>query len=284
VKKNTLLTTIFIVSLLFSALAGTHLVSLATANPYLYHKEISPPVDMKPPAISITPSINNTVHASNNIYLTLTVSIPKYKSTFFKYYLSLNRIQYQGDWSDNLVNIYSWGGSGPLITDFSDNLTLTDIPEGSHNVTFTAYVDGGRADGLTWSYFGLQNHLTLNFTVDITAPTISISSIENRTYETCDIPLNFTVNESATRVSYSLDGLDNVTVVGNTTLASLSIGEHNVTVFATDKAGNTGASETVLFTIPEPPEPFPTTVVIASVVTVTVIGLGLLVYFKKRKH
>jgi hypothetical protein len=38
---------------------------------------------------------------------------------------------------------------------------------------------------------------------------------------------------------------------------------------------------------PEPTpkqEPFPTTLVIASVVTVTTIGAGLLVYFKKRKH
>jgi len=31
-------------------------------------------------------------------------------------------------------------------------------------------------------------------------------------------------------------------------------------------------------------EPFPTTLVIASVITVAVVGIGLLVYFKKRKH
>jgi len=31
-------------------------------------------------------------------------------------------------------------------------------------------------------------------------------------------------------------------------------------------------------------EPFPTTLVLASIATVTVVGLGLLVYFKKRKH
>jgi YVTN family beta-propeller protein len=38
---------------------------------------------------------------------------------------------------------------------------------------------------------------------------------------------------------------------------------------------------------PEPtpnPEPFPTTLVIASVIVVAVIAMGLLVYFKKRKH
>jgi len=35
--------------------------------------------------------------------------------------------------------------------------------------------------------------------------------------------------------------------------------------------------------IPEP-EPFPTTLIVASVITVVVIGVGLLVYFKKRKR
>jgi nitrous oxidase accessory protein len=33
-----------------------------------------------------------------------------------------------------------------------------------------------------------------------------------------------------------------------------------------------------------PPEPFPTTLVIASTITVAVVGIGLLFYFKKRKH
>jgi hypothetical protein len=36
--------------------------------------------------------------------------------------------------------------------------------------------------------------------------------------------------------------------------------------------------------IDQPPEPFPTTLVIAITVSVAVIGVGLLVYFKKRKQ
>jgi len=48
----------------------------------------------------------------------------------------------------------------------------------------------------------------------------------------------------------------------------------------------TGANGNVTISSPEPElqEPFPTTVVIASVVTVAVLGIGLLVYFKKRKR
>jgi hypothetical protein len=74
-----------------------------------------------------------------------------------------------------------------------------------------------------------------------------------------------------------------VTISGNTTLTDLPYGEHNVTVFATDEVGNTGASETIFFSIPEPPEPFPTSLVVASIITVIIVGIGLFVYFKKRK-
>jgi hypothetical protein len=64
----------------------------------------------------------------------------------------------------------------------------------------------------------------------------------------------------------------------------LSNGLHNVTVYANDTFGNQGASQTVTFTVAVP-EPFPTTLVaVASITSVTIIGIGLLVYFKKRKR
>jgi hypothetical protein len=131
-------------------------------------------------------------------------------------------------------------------------------------------------------------------------PAISFLSVENRTYDTCDVPLNCTVNESVTQITYSLDGQENVTIpvgqaaynfagwenlmtIGKTTLTNLTNGEHSLTVYAADEAGNTGASETIYFNV-EVPEPFPTTLVIVSIGSVAIVGLGLLVYFKKRKH
>jgi hypothetical protein len=99
--------------------------------------------------------------------------------------------------------------------------------------------------------------------------------------------LNFTVDEPISQISYSLDGQDNATVVGNTTLPALSEGEHNVTVYAIDSGGKVGTSETITFTIakePELPELFPLTLIIASIASVAIIGVALLVYFKKRKH
>ena len=92
-------------------------------------------------------------------------------------------------------------------------------------------------------------------------------------------------------MSYSLDGKDNASISGNTTLTGLANGNHNVTIYATDEAGNTGASETLSFNVnvPEPEtktEPFPFVPVAAAaiVVAAVIVAAGVLLYFKKRKR
>ena len=112
-------------------------------------------------------------------------------------------------------------------------------------------------------------------------PTLRIISPENATYPSENVTLNFAVSKQTPWTGYSLDGQDNVTVTGNTTMTGLSSGLHNVTVYARDELGNVGGSETVWFSVPEP---FPTTLVVASIITVAVAVIGLLVYFKKRKR
>jgi hypothetical protein len=114
-------------------------------------------------------------------------------------------------------------------------------------------------------------------------PTIRVVSPENKTYTAGNVSLAFTVNKPAAWIGYSLDGQDNVTVTENTTLSGLSSGLHNITVYARDEFENTGASDTICFSVAE--EPFPVApVAAASVATAVVVGTGLLVYFKKRKH
>jgi N-acetylneuraminic acid mutarotase len=114
-------------------------------------------------------------------------------------------------------------------------------------------------------------------------PFVSVVSPKNRNYTSSEVSLNFTVNRLVSWMGYSLDGQDNVTVTGNTTSSGLSNGLHNVTVYARDEFGNTGVSETVWFTVAE--ASFPATLVAGvSGASVAVVGLGLLVYFKKRKH
>jgi hypothetical protein len=117
-----------------------------------------------------------------------------------------------------------------------------------------------------------------------TPPKIALLSPVNQVFNESSIPLIFTVDKQVNWMGYSLDGQDNVTVTGNSTITELTNGLHNVTVYAKDTFENIGASATVTFTIAKP-EPFPTAVVaVASITSVTVIGIGLLVYFKKHKR
>jgi parallel beta-helix repeat protein len=117
----------------------------------------------------------------------------------------------------------------------------------------------------------------------ITPPRIALLSPIHQMFNESSVPLRFTVDKQVSWMGYSLDGQDNVTVTGNSTLTELTNGLHNMTVYANDTFGNEGASETITFNI-DVPEPFPTILVMASVIIVAVVGIGLLVYFKKRKR
>jgi hypothetical protein len=114
-------------------------------------------------------------------------------------------------------------------------------------------------------------------------PEITVLSPVNQLYNESSVSLNFTVNKPVNWMGYSLDGDENVTVTGNSTLTGLSSGLHNVTVYAKDEFENIGASKKVLFAVAE--EPFPVVPVAAgSAASVALVGVGLLVYFKKRRH
>jgi hypothetical protein len=128
-----------------------------------------------------------------------------------------------------------------------------------------------------------MDHYPLIAPVDNTVPAIEVSSPAPRTYNASSIQLSFTVNEPASQIVYCLDGSDNVIVAENTTLIQLSNGNHNVTIYATDEAGNTGVSETIYFSV-NMPEPFPTTLVAVSVITAAVVTTGLFAYYNKRNH
>ncbi len=181
------------------------------------------------------------------------------------------------------VNVLtSWLGyslDGEENVTVTGNTTMTGLESGSHSVTVYAEP--------AFENTGATSR-TVAFTVDAESPVVTVLCPENTFYVSTenevDVPLNFTVNEPVSRIAYSLNGQANVTVVVNTTLTGLVHGAHNVTVYAWDEAGNVGASETVAFTIAEP-ESFPVVpVAAASAASVAVMGVGLLVYFKKRKR
>jgi hypothetical protein len=290
VKKKTLFTIAFISALLFSALAGIHLVNFGRANPYIDHKSVSSPVQA---IITILSPENNSLYGSNNLTLSLDVKIDN-SSVWIK----LLRVYYQTSWQEVNVTVYEWkyydlhnldpSNDDPVISEYSCEMNFVGVPEGKQNVTVSVIAEGGYARNAIAYHFEVYGLKETTFVVDTTPPTVSVLPIMNETYaeyEVPEIPLNFTVNEPASRISYVLDGQENVIIAGNTTLTNLPYGEHNVTVYAWDTAGNVGSSETIIFTIAEPePEPSQTMLVIAPIASVAFVGASVLVYFKKRKR
>jgi hypothetical protein len=149
------------------------------------------------------------------------------------------------------------------------NTTLTEFSEGSYSIIVYASDSFGNT--------GASN--TTLFTIDLSPPSVSILSPENKTYDVTDIPLTFILSEPASGMAYSLDGQENVTIAGNVTLAVLPVGSHSVVVYANDTAGNDGASRIIYFNI----EPFPIMLVVAVIVIVVIIGAVYLIYFRKYK-
>jgi hypothetical protein len=294
VKKETLLTVAFISVLLF-AVAGTF-VSLGQANPYIrdwkMEGEIPPPDGTKPPIVSIFSPANHTSYPSNNFLLNFNVTIENSNDIS----LSLSELYYIASWQKDRTDVdltalfvknnYTWPST------FSIN--MTDVLEGPRWLevyavaTGFAYETRREVKGIfhTTYYVGykITSSSLVEFTIDTTAPSILSLSVENKTYDTSDVQLTLTVNEQISQVTYSLDGQANVTVAGNTTLTGLSGGTHNVKVYATDNAGNTGASKTTTFSVTVP-EPFPTELVAVAGASVGFVSVSLVVFkvaFKKR--
>jgi len=196
----------------------------------------------------------------------------------------VDNVAYKADWRNEAIDVLQGGQGEP-----SFDLLLSNIPEGQHSITIKARGIGTYMNEkeLSYTLFFITSTATVSFTIDYTAPTVSVLSLADTTYNLSNVPLDFTVNEPVSQVAYSLDGKENITVYGNMTLAGLANGDHNLTIYAEDDAGNVGKSETIIFTIIKEvelqPEPFPSVPVTASIVTVAIVSVGLLIYFKKRK-
>ena len=276
--KKRLLTAAFVSALVLSAVNGTLLVSVGQANP------VYEDIYDAPPIISIfSPTQNETT--PSNLLLNITVS----KSDRW----TLGASTYAGILRNQLLRIRilidgklyrSFEVNSYLTSPFSYSENLQNMTDGTHILALEADCEG-------WAYDFHELHKRklwyeassdlINFKVYAVPPQILLFSVANETYEASDVPLVFAVNRTVSKLSYSLDGADNVIVDGNTTLCGLPNGEHCITIYATDIVGNTGVSETVYFTVEVP---FPSIMVIAPITTAVVIGMGLLVYFKKRKH
>jgi hypothetical protein len=299
--RKTFPAAVFILTLLFSALAGEHLVKLGVANPFYEERWVDPPI------ISIHSPANGSY--VNNVLLNFTVTKPEWWVNApgrLGYAQELQSVSYEVDGkfngsvdvnsnSTSLGSVsyeingkffVSLGLNSNLSSPFNYLAYLSNLTDGVHSLIVHAHATGFviETHGL-WDYYEpINSSSVVYFTLDTTPPSVSVLSLENKTYDAPYAPLNFTVNEPVLQTSYVLDGQENVPIGGNVTLSDLSYGTHTLIVFATDIAGNVGVSETILFTIAKETEPFPTTLVAAFVASVVAVCVGLLVYFKRRNH
>ena len=201
--------------------------------------------------------------------------------------------------------IYSFGDSTHIYDPENNSWSLgSSLPRGGGdfvvaNVDDQLYVIGG--DTFTGDLNGdiaSETELALNqqytpvgygtpdpaYLLQHSPPSISLLSPLNQTYRTSSIPLLFGLNKQVSWMSYTLDGKQNVTTVGNTTLTGLTNGLHKITIYANDTYGNVGTSETITFTIAKPAA-FPTATVAAVSAGAVVAAVAvLLVYSKKHKR
>jgi hypothetical protein len=281
VKSRELRVAVAVSALLFSAVAGAFFVKSTQANPIRnVYRDIAPPEGAQAPIITIYTPVNGSSYP-NDVTLTFDVAVPK--TTGDTALDAISKIYYKAIWETKEIVV-----SGRSID-------LSGVRGGNLSVTIYAvgvgYIQTGEdfreENGVVWSYnyydrFEMTGYSTVSFVKDLVSPRITVLSPQNRTYTTSDVDLDFTVSEATSEVLYCLDGKENQTVTGNVTLTGLKNGAHNVTFYATDLAGNTAAPQTLFFNV-DSPESY---IILASVATIALVsfGLGLLLYFKKRKR
>jgi hypothetical protein len=280
--------TLFIIAILGLYLAVTApLVRFTQADPIIsvYH-DVPPPDGTQSPLITVH---NPTNGSSNPKNLTLAFNVAILPSNSEVSLDGVTRIYYKGDWTLNEVTVAE-DCSGSFSVD------LTNVPGGNHSVTI--YADGigynktgeeyRKENGIIYTYnyfdrFELVGHAMINFYKDLVPPAITVSLPTNITYTSVDVPLDFTVSEEASQIVYSLDGKENITIAGNTTLRGLTNGAHSITLYVADLAGNTAQPETIFFSVNSPDTLFVPLVVTLCAVAIAGSILAFRVYLKRRK-
>jgi hypothetical protein len=182
--------------------------------------------DTTPPTLSVVSPVNGS---------TISDSTPLFNATF-----------------GELVNA-TWitvdVGAAQNLSPGTGNLTLnlSLLGDGLHNITVYANDSTGNI-----------NSSTVYFTIDTGAPTITVVSPPNATTTDTTPMLNATFGETVDTAWYSLDGGVNLSYSASTqnltlNLAVLSVGQHNVTVYANDSFGNLNSSNVFFTVITVPP-------------------------------
>ena len=282
-----------IMALLITATAGASFVRLGKANPWMGWDWVSPRGGTQPPVLTIESPQEGALYRSRYLTLSLNANVGQAISASGT---RLMQVYYRVDWQENETYLYKnenvYVPYDPNeITACSITTSLNEIPDGRHSITVYAVEWGAYIEGLYFHMFSINSSSTINFTTYTISPSVSVLSIVNKTYETSNIPLSFTINKPVSEITYSLDERANVTIDGNMTLTGLADGNHTLTVYAKDKAGFMGKSETISFTVAVPePEPVseafpPTSVAVAVTVgAIPAVAAGLLRFTRRKRR
>jgi hypothetical protein len=154
--------------------------------------------------------------------------------------------------------------SGRNVT-ISGNTTI-NLPDGWHNMTLYA-ADADYNNGVSETV-----HFS-NFAVDTVPLNVTVHSIQNTTYTTQDLSLNFTVAKPASWAAYSLDGQTNMTISQNTTLTGLTSGAHTLTLYAQDTIGLIEASGIINFAVVASVPEFPNSLaIVLGLITISALA------------
>lgn len=239
-----------------------------------------------PPIITVNLPFNNSILYAGSYLLNITVKQPT----------GLWLIQSVNDGIVTKQMLTGFGyvldgkvyGSFPTSSDLSSpinyftNLTLV---KGLHTLQVYANATGCVVSSIGWAsqYFPITGWSdTIYFESLPAEPSVVVQPLD---VNGRSLSLNFTVDEPVTKITYSIDNQNNVSIAGNTTLTNLPYGSHNLTVYATNRAGDVGASQAINFTISEPkPFPISTEIIIASaIIAIVCIGFVFLLYRRHRK-
>lgn len=272
----------FAVSLILVLLVSALFVALTEAADLGYVTDL-------PAIVKIHSPYENQVYSSRNIVFSVSVESPR------KDYWEMTSVRitiFLDDKAKSAETITQYLDQQGLVASYESVLRVEE--EGVHSMYILADIEY-LSHHPVWpvsDFVGSGKSDLVSFKVASPVPVVMILSPVQETYSSSDLSLDFTISKSVSWMGFSLDGQDNVTVAGNSTLTDLADGTHQIVVYVTDLAGQTGSSHIRYFTVDtsSPSAPFstsfPTTLImaIAVLVSVVTISFGLVAYFVRRNR
>jgi hypothetical protein len=227
-------TTIILILSLLLTLNGILFVDFARANPYMYHKQVSPPAGSKPLNIVVYSPFNNSVCNNSDVKITLNINNQDTRMS------SLLDAYLKADWLQENTTIYKQNTYSPEFPQsWNYANSFSNIPEGEHSFTIYALGHGMYATnegGLTANSYTMTAVSTVIFRIDTVPPEISIISTPTPKPTPKPTPISIATAEPP-------------------------------------------AAPGIMLNI----KSFPTLVTASVSLAAVIIGIGLFVYFKKRK-